>query len=117
MQSATNIKKGRKEDRSLLCVPCLETALISPVLTPTYEVLESIRSLMFTVLGAMNALGGSTTKLLMPPRNIRKVGVFSRNLFLKYLAQSHLLGNLGKYLLEREKLVKENAWKLDDQLS
>ena len=72
---------------------------------------------MFTVLDAMNALDGSTTKLLISPRNTRKVGVFSRTPLFTYLAQSRLLGNIGKYLLEREKLVKENAWKLDDQPS
>jgi hypothetical protein len=43
---------------------------------------------MFTVLDATNALGGSTTKLLISPRNIRKVGVFSRNLRFMYSAQS-----------------------------
>ena len=87
------------------------------VLTPTSEVLESIRLLTFTVLDAMNASGGSTTKLLISPRNTRKVSVFSRTPLFTYLVQSRLLGNIGKYLLEREKLVKENAWKLDDQPS
>lgn len=87
------------------------------VLTPASEVLESIRSLTFTVLDAMNASGGSTTKLLISPRNTRKVSVFSRTPLFTYLVQSRLLGNIGKYLLEREKLVKENAWKLDDQPS
>lgn len=31
------------------------------------------------------------------------------------LLNIHLTYELGKYLLEREKLVKDNAWKLDDE--
>ena len=65
------------------------------VLTPASEVLESIRSLTFTVLDAMNASGGSTTKLLISPRNTRKVSVFSRTPLFTYLAQSRLLGNMS----------------------
>jgi len=33
---------------------------------------------------------------------------------LKGCTDTHHGAPLGKYLLEREKLIKENAWKLDD---
>ena len=87
MQSATNIKMGRREDRSLLCV-CFSCPgnCFNFLCSDTYtsQAPESIRLPMFTVLDATNALGGSTTKLLIYPRNIRKVGLVSQIFY--YLA-------------------------------
>lgn len=52
---------------------------------------------------------GFIIKLLTTHRNTKKASLecHSLNIFVDHLT-------LGKYLLEREKLVKENAWTLDD---
>ncbi|KIM46874.1 hypothetical protein M413DRAFT_422338 [Hebeloma cylindrosporum] len=71
MQSATNIKLGRKEDRSLL--------------TGIHTVANVY------CLGCNERIGWFYHK--------------AADISQKYKE--------GKYLLEREKLVKENAWKLD----
>ncbi|KIM45517.1 hypothetical protein M413DRAFT_442184 [Hebeloma cylindrosporum] len=71
MQSATNIKLGRREDRSLL--------------TGVHTVADVY------CLGCNERIGWFYHK--------------AADISQKYKE--------GKYLLEREKLVKENAWKLD----
>jgi len=72
MQSATNVKLGRKEDRSLL--------------TGVHSVADVF------CLGCDERLG-----------------------WFYHKAADHLQKyKEGKFLLEREKLVKENAWTLDD---
>lgn len=57
---------------------------------------------------AVTGLDGITTKRRTSRRNTRKVGLSSHPRFstLRFLQK-------GKYLLERERLVKDNAWTLD----
>ena len=57
----------------------------------------------------MNGWGGIIIRLLIICRSIRKVGGCIASLVLRW----HL-STLGKYLLEREKLIKENSWVLDE---
>jgi hypothetical protein len=60
----------------------------------------------------MSAWGGFITKPPIHHKNTRKV---SHHLATASRFELMVLYNVtsGKYLLEREKLVKENAWKLD----
>jgi len=106
MQSATNVKIGRREDRSLLCVPCpcLENSLFYnfPVfLTSVFasQVLELILSPMFSALDATTASDGSTTKRLILRRNTRKVSsvlVLQLLLLLSLLSSELLLWEYRK---------------------
>ncbi|KAI0088125.1 yippee zinc-binding/DNA-binding /Mis18, centromere assembly-domain-containing protein [Irpex rosettiformis] len=73
MHSATNLKMGKKEDRSLL--------------TGTHTVSDVF------CLGCNERMGWYYVKA---PDNTQKY-------------------KEGKYLLERERLIKDNAWKLDDE--
>jgi hypothetical protein len=60
------------------------------------------------VSGAVTGLGGITTKRRTSHRSTRKVGLSIHPVLLSTEVPSE-----GKYLLERERLVKDNAWKLD----
>ena len=62
---------------------------------------------MYFVWAATTVLAGSITKPQTIYRNTKKVHIV---FFFYYLTENWL----GKFLLEREKLVKENAWTLDD---
>ena len=57
----------------------------------------------------MTVLAGSTTRLLIKARNIKKVRFYNSLVYRGCQTSSQ-----GKYLLEREKMVKENNWKLDE---
>lgn len=66
---------------------------------------------MYSAWDAMNALGGIIGKPRIILRSTKKVinplcGVGT--------IKSTRFSLTGKYLLEREKLVKDNAWKLDE---
>jgi hypothetical protein len=61
-----------------------------------------------SALAAMIDLDGSTTKPQISHRSIKKASASSD----ESISSGHTAAT-GKYLLEREKLVKENAWKLD----
>ena len=65
---------------------------------------------MYFVWAVMSVSVGSITKQQTIHRNTKKVHIFRSSIFLFYLTEIWP----GKYLLEREKLVKENAWTLDD---
>jgi hypothetical protein len=69
---------------------------------------ECTQLLMCFVLDVTIVWAGTTTKRPITHRNTRKVSLAAP-------AASVLATNLrtGKYLLEREKLIKENSWKLD----
>ena len=60
----------------------------------------------------MTAWGGSTTRPQIHRRSTRKVSLHQHFTESKHMVLRNL--TTGKYLLEREKLVKENAWKLDN---
>jgi hypothetical protein len=60
----------------------------------------------------MNGWGGIIIKLLIICRSIRKVSGLVSHRWL--VLRRYLSTCIGKYLLEREKLVKENAWVLDE---
>lgn len=110
MQSATNIKLGRKEDRSLMYVFHQTSDFYKSNFCPSYKGRVFIALLMYFVWVVMNVSVGSITKQQTNYRNTKKVRISCPNIFLFYLTE--MLS--GKYLLEREKLVKENAWTLDD---
>jgi hypothetical protein len=44
------------------------------------------------------------------PRNIRRASI----LLFDYLCLKILIGTLGKYIVEKERIVKENAWSVED---
>lgn len=67
-----------------------------------------IRSLMFSAWDAMKDWVGTTTVPRSIRRSTRKARSFS---YLIPLNPSHFI---GKYLLEKEKIIKDNAWTLDD---
>ena len=60
---------------------------------------------------AMIGLDGITTKHRTSRRSTRKVSLSIHTSYLVLLPLS--FSNGGKYLLERERLVKDNAWTLD----
>jgi hypothetical protein len=63
---------------------------------------------MSFVLVAVTGLDGITTKPRTSRKNTRKVGfMYSTSLLSVEVLYK------GKYLLERERLVKDNAWTLD----
>jgi hypothetical protein len=64
---------------------------------------------MYSALVATSDWDGFTIKLLTIHRNTRKA---STQCYIQSIYVDRLTS--GKYLLEREKLVKENAWTLDD---
>lgn len=64
---------------------------------------------MCFVSGAATGLGGITTKRQTSHKSTKKVGLFLFALFMALLT----LKNTGKYLLERERLLKDNAWMLE----
>lgn len=66
--------------------------------------------LMCSVWAAMTVWDGTTTRRPTAPRNIRKVS----NPFGIARFEQALIEIIGKYLLEREKLVKENNWILNE---
>ena len=55
---------------------------------------------------AMTVWAGFTTKLQITARSTKKVGIFTAHL-------TFLIYDTGKYLLEKEKLIKENNWSLE----
>ena len=72
-------------------------------------VLASTPLPMCFVSGAATGLGGITTKHRTSRKSTKKVSLF---LFARLWAPP-TLKNSGKYLLERERLVKDNAWTLE----
>jgi len=54
----------------------------------------------------MIAWAGFITKLPITARNTKKVGVLTAHNTL-------IIQRIGKYLLEKEKLIKENNWSLE----
>ena len=61
----------------------------------------------------MNGWGGITIKLLIICRSIRRVSGCIVGIEAA-LIDLCLWGDVGKCVLEREKLAKENAWVLDE---
>lgn len=74
-----------------------------------------IALLMYFVWAVMSVSAGSITKQQTIYRNTKKVHIscFEYN-FLCHHTENFIYIWPGKFLLEREKLVKENAWSLDD---
>jgi hypothetical protein len=66
---------------------------------------------MSFVLGAVIDLGGIITRRQTRHKSTRKVSSSIRHICPAL--PSAELSNGGKYLLERERLVKDNAWTLD----
>ena len=64
---------------------------------------------MFTVSGATTALGGIISRRRTIHRSTRKVSILEGSVSAKLLTRSS-----GKYMLEREKLIKENSWQVDE---
>jgi hypothetical protein len=64
---------------------------------------------MCSVLDAPTGLDGSITRRQIALRNTKKVRKASLS-----MGSWTDLALPGKYLLERERLVKDNAWKLDE---
>jgi hypothetical protein len=62
-------------------------------------------------LVATNALAGTITRLLTLPRNTKNVCKFQ---ILTITGPADASKHTAKYLLEREKIVKENSWTLDE---
>jgi hypothetical protein len=64
---------------------------------------------MYFVSGAMTGLGGIITKRRISRKSTKKVSLF----ICAHLWPPPILKNIGKYLLERERLVKDNTWTLE----
>ena len=73
-----------------------------------YTELVSIPLPMYFVSDAVTGLGGITTRHRISRKSTKKVSRF----LCAHLWPSLTLKNTGKYLLERERLVKDNAWTL-----
>jgi hypothetical protein len=71
--------------------------------------LVSIPLPMYFVSGAVTGLGGITTRHQISRKSTKKVRLF----LCAHLWSPPTLKNIGKYLLERERLVKDNAWTLE----
>jgi hypothetical protein len=89
MHSAVNVKLGKKEDR--------------PLLTGVHTVQDVF------CMGCNERMGWYYHKAADHSQKYKE-GVFNEDSYMP--ENEHAL--TGKYLLEREKLVKENAWRLDE---
>ena len=69
---------------------------------------------MYFVWDVMSVSAGSITKQQTIYRNTKKVHISCRvcRVYFSFYYLTEIWP--GKFLLEREKLVKENAWTLDD---
>lgn len=106
MHSATNVKLGRREERSLLFV-----FVAWKFICPGDD--QLCRTGVHTVadvfcLGCNERLGWYYHKATDAAQKYKE-GT-RRNMWFVDVSHNFYI---GKYLLEREKLVKENAWTLD----
>ena len=81
MQSATNVKLGRKEDRSLLYVFYQTFTFLIQLICSSYKGRVFIVLLMYFVWAVMNVSAGSITKQQTIYRNTKKVHIFCWSIF------------------------------------
>jgi hypothetical protein len=106
MHSATNLKMANKEDRALLYA----VFYLSRLSSSTLGVLVGQGYILWPMSIAWDVTigwDGITSKLRITLRDIKKVPWF---LPIWSFCATNLIPWTGKYMLEREKLVKENNW-------
>ncbi|SRR6266404_320679 len=110
MHSAVNLKMGSKEDRPLLSV----LKPLPPFLSET-DVCHAVQYWRpysrRCVLCRVRRQGWVVLPQSIGP--VAKVQRRSGSLYALHLWALPTLRSIGKYLLERERLVKDNAWTLD----